>query len=249
MAYCFISDLHLQEEKPEVTEAFLSFLDTTAKQAERLYILGDLFEVWIGDDLKSDLSLLIKEKLLFLKDVSTLVFAMHGNRDFLIGEKFCEDTGVTLLEDPCKLELFGRNALLMHGDLLCTKDVEYQKFRNTSRNPQWKKEFLDKPIEEREKLTEELRSKSKKATSQKKDEIMDVSPEAVKEIADRELPGFGEVMRMESMKITKNAILSRNMAAAVGNALVICLPGKPKGAVECLGFVEGAIPHLSLIHI
>ena len=106
MAYCFISDLHLQEEKPEVTEAFLSFLDTTAKQAERLYILGDLFEIWIGDDLKSELSRLIKEKLLFLKNASTLVFAMHGNRDFLIGEKFCEDTGVTLLEDPCKLELF-----------------------------------------------------------------------------------------------------------------------------------------------
>ena len=182
MAYCFISDLHLQEERPEVTEAFLSFLDTTAKQAERLYILGDLFEVWIGDDLKSELSHLIKDKLMFLKDVSTLVFAMHGNRDFLIGEKFCEDTGVTLLEDPCKLKLFGKDTLLMHGDLLCTKDVEYQKFRNTSRNPQWKKEFLDKPIEEREKITEELRSKSKKATSQKKDEIMDVSPEAVKEI-------------------------------------------------------------------
>ena len=104
MAYCFISDLHLQEERPEVTEAFLSFLDTTAKRAERLYILGDLFEVWIGDDLKSELSHLIKEKLLFLKDASTLVFAMHGNRDFLIGEKFCDVTGVTLLEDPCKLE-------------------------------------------------------------------------------------------------------------------------------------------------
>ncbi|HIO04852.1 MAG TPA: UDP-2,3-diacylglucosamine diphosphatase, partial [Gammaproteobacteria bacterium] len=178
MAYCFISDLHLQEEKPEVTEAFLAFLDTTAKQAERLYILGDLFEVWIGDDLKSELSRLIKEKLMFLKNSSISVFAMHGNRDFLIGEKFCEDTGVTLLEDPCKLELFGKDTLLMHGDLLCTKDVAYQEFRNTSRNPQWKKEFLDKPIEERRKITQELRTKSKKATSQKEDEIMDVSPEA-----------------------------------------------------------------------
>ena len=100
----------------------------------------------------------------------------------MIGEKFCEDTGVTLLEDPCKLELFGRNALLMHGDLLCTKDIAYQEFRSTSRNPQWKKAFLDKPIEEREKITQELRTKSKKAISQKADEIMDVSPEAVEEI-------------------------------------------------------------------
>jgi len=182
MAYCFISDLHLQEEKPEVTEAFLSFLDSTARKAQHLYILGDLFEVWIGDDFKSELSHLIKEKLLLLKSTSTSVFAMHGNRDFLIGETFCEDTGVTLLDDPYKLDLFGKAALLMHGDLLCTKDVDYQEFRNTSRNPLWRKEFLDKPIEERERMAEALRLDSKEATNLKKDEIMDVSPEAVEEI-------------------------------------------------------------------
>ena len=182
MAYCFISDLHLQEDKPYVTDAFLTFLDTTAKEAERLYILGDLFEVWIGDDLKSELSNEIKERFVLLKNRSTSIFAMHGNRDFLIGEKFCEETGVTLLDDPSKLELFGKDTLLMHGDLLCTKDVAYQEFRKTSRSPQWRKEFLDKPIEEREKITQELRTKSKKATSQKEDEIMDVSPDAVEEI-------------------------------------------------------------------
>jgi len=182
MAYCFISDLHLQEEKPKVTKAFLSFLDTTAREAQHLYILGDLFEVWIGDDFKSELSHLIKEKLLLLKGTSTSVFAMHGNRDFLIGERFCEDTGVTLLDDPCKLDLFGRATLLMHGDLLCTKDVDYQEFRNTSRKPQWRKEFLDKSIEEREKMAEALRLDSKEATNLKKEEIMDVSPEAVEEV-------------------------------------------------------------------
>ena len=126
MAYCFISDLHLQEDRPDITQAFIGFLDTTAKEAERLYILGDLFEAWIGDDLKTELSLIIKEKLSLLNDSSTIIFAMHGNRDFLIGEKFCEDTGITLLDDPCKLELFGKATLLMHGDLLCTKDVDYQ---------------------------------------------------------------------------------------------------------------------------
>ena len=182
MAYCFISDLHLQEEKPEVTEAFLSFLDSTAREAQHLYILGDLFEVWIGDDFKSELSHLIKEKLLLLKTTSTSVFAMHGNRDFLIGERFCEDTGITLLDDPYKLDLFGKATLLMHGDLLCTKDVDYQEFRNMSRNQQWRKEFLDKPIEERERMAESLRLDSKEATNLKKDEIMDVSPEAVEEI-------------------------------------------------------------------
>ena len=182
MAYCFISDLHLQEERPEVTEAFLSFLDSTAREAQHLYILGDLFEVWIGDDFKSELSHLIKEKLLLLKATSTSVFAMHGNRDFLIGERFCEDTGVTLLDDPYKLDLFGKATLLMHGDLLCTKDVDYQEFRNMSRNPQWRKEFLDKPIEEREAMAEALRLDSKEATNLKKDEIMDVTPEAVEEI-------------------------------------------------------------------
>ena len=165
MAYCFISDIHLQEERPEVTDAFLSFLDSTAKEAQYLYILGDLFEVWIGDDFKSELSHLIKEKLLLLKATSTSVFAMHGNRDFLIGERFCEDTGVTLLEDPYKLDLFGKATLLMHGDLLCTKDVDYQEFRNMSRNPQWRKEFLNKPIEERERMAEALRLDSKEATN------------------------------------------------------------------------------------
>ena len=182
MAYCFISDLHLQEDRPDITQAFIGFLDTTAKEAERLYILGDLFEAWIGDDLKTELSLIIKEKLSLLNDSSTAIFAMHGNRDFLIGEKFCEDTGITLLDDPCKLELFGKATLLMHGDLLCTKDVDYQEFRNTSRNPQWRKEFLDKPIEERERMAEALRLDSKEATNLKKDEIMDVTPEAVEEI-------------------------------------------------------------------
>ncbi len=154
MAYCFISDLHLQEEKPEVTEAFLSFLDSTAREAKHLYILGDLFEVWIGDDFKSELSHLIKEKLLLLKTTSTSVFAMHGNRDFLIGERFCEETGIILLDDPYKLDLFGKATLLMHG----------------------------KPIEERERMAEALRLDSKEATNLKKDEIMDVTPEAVEEI-------------------------------------------------------------------
>tara|TARA_Y100000588_G_scaffold56967_1_gene54754 strand:- start:198 stop:923 length:726 start_codon:yes stop_codon:yes gene_type:complete len=182
MAYCFISDLHLQEDRPDITQAFIGFLDTTAKEAERLYILGDLFEAWIGDDLKTELSLIIKEKLSLLNDSSTIIFAMHGNRDFLIGEKFCEDTGITLLDDPCKLELFGKATLLMHGDLLCTKDVDYQEFRNASRDPQWRKEFLNKPIEEREKIAKELRSASKRATNLKNEEIMDVSPEAVEEI-------------------------------------------------------------------
>ena len=182
MAYCFISDLHLQEERPDITQAFLTFLEEIASKAERLYILGDLFEVWIGDDFKSELSYLIKEKLLLLKATSTSVFAMHGNRDFLIGERFCEDTGVTLLDDPYKLDLFEKTTLLMHGDLLCTKDVDYQEFRNMSRNLQWRKEFLDKPIEERERMAEALRLDSKEATNLKKDEIMDVSPEAVEEI-------------------------------------------------------------------
>ena len=208
MAYCFISDLHLQEKKPEVTKAFLSFLDGTAKEAQRLYILGDLFEAWIGDDLKSELSYLIKEKLLFLKNSSTSVFAMHGNRDFLIGDRFCEDTGVTLLEDPCKLDLFGRTTLLMHGDLLCTEDLEYQVFRNTSRDSKWKKEFLGKSIEEREEIAEELILESKEATNLKKQEIMDVSPKAVEEImashnAELLIHGHTHRPKVHSLKINE----------------------------------------------
>ena len=178
MAYCFISDLHLNEGRPDITQAFLTFLEETVSKAEKLYILGDLFETWIGDDNQNDLISIIREAL--LKTNKTVeIFMMHGNRDFLLGHEFALSSGMKLINDPKLEKIFGRHVLLMHGDLLCTKDIDYQAFRKTSRDPQWQKDFLSKSLIERNEIARELRDISKQATGQKKEDIMDVTPEEV----------------------------------------------------------------------
>ena len=181
MAFCFISDLHLQDDRPEITKAFVSFIENTASKAERLYVLGDFFEAWIGDDDETALTLLVKKTLVELS-ASTDIYAMHGNRDFLIGSHFAQEAGLILIDDPKKEEMFGNPVLLMHGDLLCTDDVDYQSFRATTRNPSWRKEFLNKPISERKEIAKELRAISKEATGQKKEDIMDVSENEVSRV-------------------------------------------------------------------
>ena len=126
MATLFISDLHLEEARPEIGEQFLGFLAGPARQADALYILGDLFEAWIGDDDPSPYYAGMKQAIRDLADSGVPVFFMHGNRDFMIGERFAKESGVTLLQDPHPIELFGQKVLLSHGDSLCTDDVEYQ---------------------------------------------------------------------------------------------------------------------------
>ena len=171
MSYCFISDLHLDEDRPDITEAFLNFLEETASKSERLYILGDLFEVWIGDDLENDFIIKIRDALKETNK-STEIFLMHGNRDFLIGPAFLSSSGMKLLTEPHTEEMFGKSVSLMHGDLLCTDDVDYQSFRKTSRDRKWQEEFLSKSLKERQRIAKDLRDISKKATSEKKEEIM-----------------------------------------------------------------------------
>ena len=174
MAYCFISDLHLQEDRPDITQAFLGFLEEKASKAEKLYILGDLFEAWIGDDDQNDFISEIREALL-VTNKTTEIFIMHGNRDFLIGPEFASSSGMKLLNDPSTEEMFGNAVLLMHGDLLCIEDVDYQSFRKTTRDPKWQEEFLSKSLKERKEIAKDLRDISKKATDEKKEDIMDVA--------------------------------------------------------------------------
>ena len=176
MSYIFISDLHLEESRPDVTQAFLTFIENISNRAERLYILGDFFEVWLGDD--ND-SLLNQSVIAALKSLSMPRFIMHGNRDFLIGEAFCKQTGFTLLPDPTRLLLFNEPVLLMHGDSLCTGDVEYIKIRGMLRNPKFQKELLSKSLQERANIAANARNQSKKHTRQTKIDIMDVTQEEV----------------------------------------------------------------------
>jgi len=176
-----ISDLHLSPTDSRNVRRFFGFLEREAKTAEALYILGDLFDAWIGDDNETSPIPEIKGALRKLSDGGCRVFVMHGNRDFLIGPRFATETGCSLLEDPTILELNGTATLLMHGDLLCTDDVEYQKARLFLRDPAFIEEFVSKPIPERAALAAEYRRRSGEATSTKASDIMDVNQQAVEQ--------------------------------------------------------------------
>ncbi len=183
MATLFISDLHLSPERPEIIGLFLRFLEDRAKQAETLYILGDLFEYWIGDDAGAHTGYApVLQGLRTLVDAGTPVFLMHGNRDFLLGSGFENATGVRLLPEPATIDLYGEPVLLMHGDTLCTDDVAYQKFRVMVRDPDWVAQFLGKDLKEREAIVRGLRETSKAAMATKKPEIMDVNQRTVESV-------------------------------------------------------------------
>lgn len=179
MATFFISDLHLSGERPEIISQFIDFLENQAANAEAVYILGDLFEVWVGDDaIPTDMQPVIRS-LHTLTSGGTPVFVMAGNRDFLLGNQFEKLTGCTLIDDPTTIDLYGVPTLLLHGDTLCTDDVDYQQFRTMVRDPDWQKEFLSKTIDERISIGKEARQESMALTKEKPEEIMDVNRETV----------------------------------------------------------------------
>ena len=178
----FVSDLHLSEERPEANERFIAFMEDTARQAAALYVLGDLFEYWIGDDdLGEPFNAVMTGFFARLVRGGVPVFLMHGNRDFLMGERFCRATGAELLADPAVVDVGGVRTLLMHGDTLCTDDLDYQGWRRTARSPAWQQEFLSQPLEARRRTVGALRDKSREVIQAKPAEIMDVSESAVRE--------------------------------------------------------------------
>lgn len=179
MTTLFISDLHLEAGRPEIGEQFLDFLDDEAADAEALYILGDFFEYWVGDDDPDTYYASIKRSLRAFTDTGVPVYFMHGNRDFMIGERFAAETGVTILPDPFAVELYGKSVLLSHGDALCTDDAEYQQMRAVTRNPEWQAMMLAKPLEERIAIAKQARTRSQERNATLREEIMDVNPDAV----------------------------------------------------------------------
>jgi UDP-2,3-diacylglucosamine hydrolase len=181
----FISDLHLEESRPDITEAFLAFMDAIQGKTQTLYILGDFFESWIGDDENTALQVSIKHRLKAFTDQGAALLFMHGNRDFLIGDVFATETGSTLLEDPSLVDLAGESVLLMHGDSLCTADTGYMKFRATIRNTAFLETFLKRPIEERKITAQQLRAMSQANNQGKSMEIMDVTQDEVTQALDK----------------------------------------------------------------
>ncbi len=174
-----ISDLHLHEERADITDAFLAFLQQHAKQAQSLYILGDFFEVWIGDDAITPFQRSIAEALSDVAATGTQIYLMHGNRDFLIGEDFCKLADCELLKDPSLVQLAGEQVLLMHGDSLCTSDRSYIRLRRVLRNPLVLLILRNLPVRTRQRLAGDLRQKSKTSTRIKAADITDVNPQEV----------------------------------------------------------------------
>ena len=175
----FISDLHLSEQRPELTRAFFNFLEDTAQGAETLYILGDFFNIWIGDDDDLPLGFEVANALRMLGESGTQVFLMHGNRDFLLGKRFAKLSGAHIVDDPRITEIYGQRCVLLHGDSMCTLDADYMKLRSMFRDTTWQNFFLAKPIEERRAFAEQVRGESIQMSSNKADDITDVTPSEV----------------------------------------------------------------------
>jgi UDP-2,3-diacylglucosamine hydrolase len=179
MSTLFISDLHLEADRPDIADQFLRFLETEALNADALYILGDLFESWVGDDDPNEHYAWIKQAIQKLTRKDIPVFFMHGNRDFMIGEQFASETGVTILPDPHIIEIHGDKVLLSHGDAYCTDDVEYQGIRKMTRDPAWQAMMRGKSLEERLAFAAQARAASQARGGTISEDITDVNKEAV----------------------------------------------------------------------
>jgi len=179
MAIRLISDLHLDETRPGITRAFLHYLETLPDDTEALYMLGDIFEIWIGDDDDAHYLNEIKQAIRQLNTRNIAVFIMHGNRDFLLAEQFCQDCQCTLLEEPYRLDYLSTSYLLMHGDSLCIDDLDYMEFKNNIRKPESIAFLLSKPLLERREIAKGLRAQSKSMNSNKAQDIMDVNTDEV----------------------------------------------------------------------
>ncbi|MCH8136663.1 MAG: UDP-2,3-diacylglucosamine diphosphatase [Proteobacteria bacterium] len=181
----FISDLHLQESRPDITATLLHFLKANQGQSDALFILGDLFEVWIGDDDVSELKSTIARALAAFNRAGSWIFIAHGNRDFLIGPDYAEQCGATLIEDPYILSSESDSVVLLHGDQLCIDDSEYMKFRNQVRDPDWQREFLAKSLDFRRAFASQARQQSQSAIADNPIEIMDVNQNEVLQLLNR----------------------------------------------------------------
>jgi UDP-2,3-diacylglucosamine hydrolase len=176
----FVSDLHLSTERPQINAAFFDFLASHACRAGMLFILGDLFDYWVGDDdLADPLAARITQSLATVSRSSCTVRVMHGNRDFLMRHGFCEAAQATLLPDPSVFDLGGVRTLLLHGDTLCLDDPDYQNFRSKVRTPAWQTDFLSKPLPARQAIALGLRADSRSSQQAKSETIMDVAERAV----------------------------------------------------------------------
>ena len=186
----FISDIHLSEDSPHLTNAFKAFLDESRESCTHLFILGDLFEIWIGDDDDSELAAVIQSKLTDFASKGNKLFFIAGNRDFLLDKSFAASADIEILEDPCTITFNEMKIIISHGDFLCTHDSEYMDFRKQVRSQAWKDDFLSKPLEERKQIADDMRDASKSASKNKSSEITDVNLNDVDSFLQKERPNL-----------------------------------------------------------
>ena len=210
----FISDLHLESGRPDITAALLAFLQRNAANCDALYILGDLFEAWIGDDDISELSTAVADALNSFHEAGADIFILHGNRDFLLGASYAAKCGATLISDSSAIETPIGPALVLHGDDLCTDVVDYLQFRNMVRQESWQEDFLGKTLLERRAFAEQARKQSQQATSNKANSIMDVNAAAVEQRlidSDQTLMIHGHTHRPKIHELALNEATARRV--------------------------------------
>lgn len=245
----FISDLHLDAKRPEITALFLQFLQQEALHADALYILGDLFEAWVGDDEDSGLADSIRAALRALTASGVPVFFLRGNRDFLLGTRFAQDTGIQLLPDPCVISLYDEPTLLMHGDLLCTEDVAYQAFRNQVRDPAWQDKFLSQALADRRAYAAQARAASqqhqaKLLRTEDKTAAFDTITDVTRAAVDTTLSRFG-IHRLIHGHTHRPAIHSLRVANRNAQRIVLG-DWYTQGSVlrvSCDGFALASLPN------
>ncbi|MDB6062081.1 MAG: UDP-2,3-diacylglucosamine diphosphatase [Verrucomicrobiaceae bacterium] len=211
MTTLFISDLHLQPSHPDLLRACLDWFETTARGADALYLLGDIFEAWIGDDDDAPWLDTFSAALRALNAGGIAIYFMHGNRDFLVGEQFAQRCAMQLLPESVVIDLYGHPTLLLHGDTLCTEDSAYLAFRAQVRNPQWQQMILSKSLPERRALAAMLREQSKMAGSNKAEDIMDVTPTEVARVL--EINSVDRLIHGHTHRPARHGVAVRELSA------------------------------------
>ncbi len=179
MTTYFISDLHLCDQQPDITRSFITFCRNQACHAQALYILGDFFEYWLGDDALDNTAKVVQKELSELSELGVALYFMAGNRDFLLGEAYASSCGMQIINEPTTIDLYGETVLLVHGDAQCTDDQPYQQARAMFRDPKWQQQFLSMDIAQRIDFAQKARQQSQQHTKNTTAEIMDVNPRAI----------------------------------------------------------------------
>lgn len=242
MSSLFISDLHLHPSRPAILACFVRFLEQQRGRAEAVYILGDLFETWVGDDDPEPVYTAARRAIRDCVAAGTPVFVMRGNRDFLLGERFGAETHCTLIEDPTRIELYGVATLLMHGDSLCTDDLDYQTMRRRLRDPAWQHQVLALSLAERRELAQQARELSVLSQHGKSDCTMDVNTDEVLRVmgeqqVDLLIHGHTHRAGIHPLRIGDRGVTRIDLGDwyTTGTALVVDAGGRPRFQPACPG--------------